>query len=67
MIQLIPVDDVVSMSIWKEIRKAYIYKMKPTKNHEVKFIKSLNTFETRNIMIYDSFRDDIKKGGINDG
>ncbi len=43
MIPLVPAEEVISMSIWKEIRKAYRYELKPTKNHEVKFIKTLNT------------------------
>lgn len=41
MIQLIPSEDVVSISQWKEITKSYRYESKPTKNQEVKMFRTL--------------------------
>lgn len=42
MIQLIPQDEVVSISKWIPITKAYKYEMKPSKNQEVKMNKTLS-------------------------
>ncbi len=43
MIQLIPQDEVVSISHWKEITNAYKYEMKPTKKQEVESYRIINT------------------------
>ena len=42
-IQLIHQEEVVSISRWKEITKAYKYEMRPTKNQEVKLNQTLGT------------------------
>ena len=63
MIPLVPADEVVSMSIWKEIRKTYRYEMKPSKNQEVKFIKSLNTLRHLHNDSLAERKDGWKNGG----
>lgn len=63
MIPLIPADEVVSISIWKEIKKAYRYELKPTKNHEVKFIKTLNTLRHLHNHSLAERKDGWKNGG----
>ncbi len=51
------------MSIWKEIRKTYRYEMKPTKNQEVKFIKTLNTLRHLHNHSLAERKDGWKNGG----
>lgn len=63
MIPSIPEEEVVSMSIWKEIRKTYRYELKPTKNQEVKFIKSLNTLRHLHNDSLAERKDGWKNGG----
>lgn len=43
MIQLIPQDQVLYTSYWKEITKAYKYEMRPTKKQEVELYRTINT------------------------
>ena len=43
LIPIIPPEEVVSISQWKPITKAYRYELKPTKNQEVKLNRILNT------------------------
>lgn len=62
-IPLIPAEEVVSISIWKEIRKAYRYEMKPSKNQEVKFIKALNTLRRLHNDSLAERKDGWKNGG----
>jgi putative transposase len=63
MIQLLPEEDVISMSIWKEIRKTYRYEMKPTKNQKVKVIKTLNTIRRLHNDSLAERKDGWKNGG----
>lgn len=63
MIQLIPQDEAVAISQWKEITKAYKYEMKPTKNQEVKSNQILSTCRH----LYNDSLSERKKGWENGG
>lgn len=63
MIQLIPKDEVVSVSQWKEITKAYKYEMKPTKKQEVLSNQTLSTCRH----LYNDSLAERKKGWENGG
>ena len=63
MIQLIPSEDIVSISRWIPITNAYRYELKPTKNQEVKSIKTLGTCRTLYNNILGHRKDTYKKNG----
>ena len=63
MIQLIPSNDVASISNFKEITKSYKYEMKPTKNQEVKLNQTLGTCRH----LYNDSLAERKKGYENGG
>lgn len=65
MIQLISKEEVVSISKWIPITKAYKYELKPTKNQEVKLNRTLSTCRH---LYNDSLaerKDGYKNGGWN--
>ncbi len=63
MISLIPQDEVVSISSFKEIIKAYKYEMKPTRKQEVLSNQTLSTCR----YLYNDLLDERKKGYENGG
>ncbi len=63
MIQLIPKEDVVSISKWIPITKSYKYEMNPTKNQEVKLNHTLNTCRH----LYNDILSERKEGWENGG
>jgi len=63
MIQLIPSEEVVSISKWKEITKAYKYEMKPTRNQEVELNHTVNTCRH----LYNDILSERKEGWENGG
>jgi len=63
MIQLIPQDEVVSISKWIPITKAYRYELQPTKNQEVKMNQTLSTCRH----LYNNTLEERKKGYENGG
>ncbi len=65
MIQLIPKEEVVSISKWIPITKSYKYEMRPTKNQEVKLNQTLNTCRHLYNDILSERKDGYKNGGWN--
>ena len=63
MFQLIPSEDVASISVWKEITKAYRYELKPRKNQEVKSLRTLETCRKLNNISLGHRKDTYKKKG----
>ena len=63
MIQLIPPEDVISISKWIPITKAYKYEMETTKNQEVKLNQTLGTCRH----LYNDSLSERKKGYENGG
>lgn len=63
MIQLIPQDEVISISQWKDITKAYKYEMKPNRKHEVLLNQTLSTCRH----LYNDSLAERKKGWENGG
>jgi len=61
MIQLISDSEIVSISQWKEITKAYKFEMEPTKRHEVKLNQTIGTCRH----LYNDLLDERKKGWEN--
>ena len=63
MIQLIPQDEVVSTSHWKEITKAYKYEMKPTKKQDVESYRTINTCKDLYNLLLGHRKDAYDNGG----
>lgn len=65
MIQLIPSEEIISVSIWRSITKSYKYEMRPTKNQEVKLNQTLNTCRHLYNDILSERKDGYENGGWN--
>jgi len=63
MIQLIPQDEMVATSYWKEITKAYKYEMKPTKKQEVESCRTINTCKDLYNILLGHRKDVYENGG----
>ena len=63
MIQLIPEDEVISISVWKEITKTYKYELVPTKKQDVLLNQTLSTCRH----LYNDSLSERKKGWENGG
>lgn len=63
MIQLIPQDEVVSISHWKEITKAYKYEMKSTKKQYVESYRTINTCKDLYNLLLGHRKDAYDNGG----
>ena len=63
MIRLIPSEEVISICQWKEITKAYRFELLPTKNQEVKMIRTLEICRNLSNISLGHRKDIYKKDG----
>ena len=63
MLQLIPMEDIVPISQWIEITKSYRYELDPTKNQEVKMIRTLELCRKLSNISLGHRKDTYKKDG----
>lgn len=61
--RLVPIEEVISTSYWKEITKAYKYETKPTKKQEVESYRTINTCKDLYNLLLGHRKDAYENGG----